>query len=135
MNPISKQLKIGTIGELLVQIRLLQYDVQAAPALKDSGNDLIGIRRGQFRAIQVKTTRGDRFRVGGVARDFHIVACVHLVGENERVDLNESKVCLLGRRELRGRSTVSLVSAQRHEISRAVVDRLFKRADAAGLTT
>ncbi len=41
MNPISEEIKIGTIGEILVQLRLLQYEVQAAPALKDSGNDLI----------------------------------------------------------------------------------------------
>jgi len=37
MNPIKKEIKIGTIGEILVQLRLLQYSVQSAPALKDSG--------------------------------------------------------------------------------------------------
>ncbi len=56
MNPLSKTCITGTIGELLVQLRLFQYGVQAAPPLKDSGNDLIAVRRETFRAVQVKTT-------------------------------------------------------------------------------
>jgi len=55
-NPISDKIKTGTVGELLVQIRFLQYDVQAAPPLKDSGNDLIAICGEVFRGVQVKTT-------------------------------------------------------------------------------
>jgi hypothetical protein len=35
MNPLDPNLKTGTIGELLVQIRLLQYDVQAVATHKD----------------------------------------------------------------------------------------------------
>ena len=54
MNKITDNLKLGTIGELLVQLRLLEFDVQAAPPLKDSGNDLIAIRGIDMRAIQVK---------------------------------------------------------------------------------
>jgi hypothetical protein len=61
-NPISDQLKTGTIGELLVQLRLLQYCVQAAPPIKDSGNDLIAVRGEEFRGIQVKTSTKGRFR-------------------------------------------------------------------------
>jgi len=45
------------VEELLVQLRLLEYGVQAAPPLKDSGNDLIAIKGREFRAIQVKATR------------------------------------------------------------------------------
>jgi hypothetical protein len=55
-NPISKKIKIGTIGELLVQLRLLQYGIQAAPPLRDSGNDLVGILGKDIKTIQVKTT-------------------------------------------------------------------------------
>ena len=36
-NPISAAIRIGTLGELLVQLRLLQFEVQAAPPLRDSG--------------------------------------------------------------------------------------------------
>jgi hypothetical protein len=34
VNPISPEIKTGTVGELLVQLRLLQFDVQAAQPLK-----------------------------------------------------------------------------------------------------
>jgi hypothetical protein len=65
-NPISSQIKTGTLGELLVQIRLLQFDVQATPPMKDSGNDLIAVRGETFRGVQVKTrTKGD-FRLQGL---------------------------------------------------------------------
>jgi len=51
-------LRIGTIGELLVQLCLLQFDVQAAAPLKDSGNDLIAVKGSRFHTIQVKSTGG-----------------------------------------------------------------------------
>jgi len=38
-NPLPETVKTGAFGELLVQLRLLQYDVQAVQPLKDSGND------------------------------------------------------------------------------------------------
>jgi hypothetical protein len=60
MNPLDGRMVTCTVGELLVQLRLLEYDVQAAPPLKDSGNDLIAIRGGQFRAIQVLPHFGTR---------------------------------------------------------------------------
>lgn len=43
MNQVTDKIMTGTIGELLVQIRLLQFGVQAAPPIKDSGNDLIAV--------------------------------------------------------------------------------------------
>lgn len=43
-NPISKRIAKGTIGELLVQTRLLQYGAQATAPIKDSGNDLIALK-------------------------------------------------------------------------------------------
>ena len=61
MNPLHEDLAKGTLGEIFVQLRLLQYGVQAAPPIKDSGNDLIAIKEGSFKAIQVKTTDKDHF--------------------------------------------------------------------------
>ena len=64
MNPLFPQLVTGVTGELLVQLRLFQYGVQAAPPLTDSGNDLIAIKGHIFKAIQVKTTEVDgKFKV------------------------------------------------------------------------
>jgi hypothetical protein len=55
MNPLSPTLQTGTLGELLVQIRLLQHDVQSVSPHKDTGNDLLAVKDEALRAIQVKT--------------------------------------------------------------------------------
>ncbi|MBI3933050.1 MAG: hypothetical protein HY316_00045 [Acidobacteria bacterium] len=89
MNPLDHNLKIGTIGELLVQLRLLQYDIQAVSPHKDTGNDLLAVRGENFRAVQVKTcANGDTFRVDQkklLRRKFHVLALVQLQGENRTV--------------------------------------------------
>lgn len=54
-SPISENMVKGTIGELIVQTRLLQYGVQAAAPIKDSGNDLIALKGYAVKTIQVKT--------------------------------------------------------------------------------
>jgi len=53
MNSLSDTFLKGTFGELFVQLRLLQYEIQAAQPLKDTGNDLIAIKGEVFKAIQV----------------------------------------------------------------------------------
>lgn len=55
-NPISMNVETGTIGELLVQLRLLEYGVQAAPPVKDSGNDLIALKGRIVKLVQIKTS-------------------------------------------------------------------------------
>lgn len=50
-NRLTDNVVIGTIGELLVQTRLLQCGVQAAAPIKDSGNDLIAVKGEAFRGI------------------------------------------------------------------------------------
>ncbi len=96
-NPISPRIKTGTLGELLVQVRLLQFDVQAAPPIKDSGNDLIAVRGEAFRGIQVKTkTKGD-FRLQGLPEHYHILALVDLRGEGNDIHLDQSLVFLIPR--------------------------------------
>jgi hypothetical protein len=99
-NPISKNIKTGTVGELLVQLRLLQYDVQSAPPLKDSGNDLIAVKGNIFKAIQIKTSTGDRFNLQNLDRIYHILALVHLVGEEDNISLDSSKIFLLSKEEV-----------------------------------
>jgi len=97
MNPISPKIKTGTVGELLVQLRLLQFDVQAAPPLKDSGNDLIAVSGDCFRAVQVKTTTGVVFDRSNLPDHYHILAVVALAGENQNICLDASKVFLIER--------------------------------------
>lgn len=56
-NPIPPNVALGTIGELFVQMKLLELGWQTAPPLKDSGNDLIAIRGDDVLCLQVKTTK------------------------------------------------------------------------------
>ena len=94
-NPISKNIKTGTVGELLVQIRLLQYGVQAAPPLKDSGNDLIAVKNESFKSIQVKTTNIGRLHWSNLPDYYHVLALVDLLGEGDNILLDQSQVYLV----------------------------------------
>jgi len=76
MNPLPFKLNTGTFGELFAQFRLLQFDVQAAPPLKDTGNDLIAVRGEVFRAISVRATTGSTFNKPKAGRLYHILAVV-----------------------------------------------------------
>jgi len=97
MNPLPDELAKGALGEIFVQLKLLQYGVQAAPPVKDSGNDLIAIKEDVFKAIQVKTTIGERFEFdkNGLPSRYHLLALVRLVGGDSEVDWNKSKIYLL----------------------------------------
>ena len=124
MNPISPELTIGTLGELLVQLRLLQFDVQAAPPLKDSGNDLVAIRGDAMRTIQVKTTTGHRFELGALPQRYHVLALVTLVGEDRILRLDECRIFLLPRSDIKRRS-YDLEALRQYELDSGVIDLLF----------
>lgn len=126
MNRISDEIKKGTLGEILVQLRLLQYGVQAAPPLKDTGNDLIAVKGGQFRAIQVKTTDKGKFvnLRKLVNTSYHILALVKLEGENRNVYLDRSKIFLLEKREVQ-KSYYSVSELESKEICQEKIDNLF----------
>ena len=87
-NPISAHITLGTVGELLVQLRLLQFGVQAAPPLKDSGNDLIAVRGSAIRTIQVKTTKAPRPRFPSKKRRYDLLALVQLHGYDQTLSLD-----------------------------------------------
>lgn len=96
MNPIAPKLIKGTIGELLVQLRLLQFGVQAAPPLKDSGNDLIALRRTEVRAIQVKTTASAKsYRAAKLPKLYDLLAVVRLSGSGPVLYLDDCRIYLI----------------------------------------
>ena len=102
MNELPAGLRIGTVGELLVQLRLLEAGVQAAAPLKDTGNDLIAVKGTEFRAIQIKTCLNDR---PGIRRDelpalYHLLALVHLRTRDGRLLLDESIIYCLTKNEV-----------------------------------
>src|SRR3989338_398974 len=99
-NPLPKTTCIGTIGELLVQLRLLEYGIQAAPPIKDSGNDLIAIKGEVVKFIQVKTSASSIRRVDNLPEIYHIVALVELeYSEDGGLLFDQSRIFVYRRRE------------------------------------
>jgi hypothetical protein len=125
MNPLSKHLHTGTVGELLLQLRLLQYHVQAAPPLKDTGNDLIAIRGNAFRAIQVKTTVGERVRLEVPDREFHLLGLVRLEGEGDTLYLDRCDAYLVPKEEMTRVREAGAEQLETYRLTAELVDRLF----------
>ena len=102
-NPITKATIIGTIGELLVQLRLLEYGVQAAPPIKDSGNDLIAIKGEIVKFVQVKT-----FFISKVSKSYklpkiyHIVCLVKLKADDEGKFLLDKSTIIVSEKDKTG---------------------------------
>jgi hypothetical protein len=95
-NPIDQKMMIGTIGELLVQLRLLQYKIQAAPPIKDSGNDLVALKGRQIRLIQVRTTANNKFpKLPGKKKIYDLLAIVDLRGCDQTLKLDDSNIFLI----------------------------------------
>ena len=105
MNPISSKVSTGCVGELLVQIRLLQYGVQAAPPIEDSGNDLIAVNGQAFLAVSVRTTTTGTYNKPDRARVYHVLAVVHLRGEDRSLFLDQSDLYLIPQKEVADAST------------------------------
>ncbi len=92
-NSLPEPLLIGTIGEILVQLRLLEYGIQSAPPIKDSGNDLIAIKNEVVKFIQVKTSSRGSLRPKNLPEIYHIVAIVDLkYSENGLILLDSSNI-------------------------------------------
>jgi len=125
MNRITDNLRIGTVGELLVQLRLLEHGVQAAPPIKDSGNDLIAIKDESFRAIQVKTTTRDSFDKPDPDRKYHILPVVQLVDDKAKIYLDKSSIFLIPRDKVETTST-RIQDLDPFKITADHVKRLFE---------
>lgn len=124
MNPLSDTLVTGTTGELLFQLRLLQFGVQAAPPLRDSGNDLIAIKGDTLRAIQIKTTTGDTPRLEKPRRNFHFLGLACLVGDGDVLHADECRLYLIPKDDV----DVIKKGEQRladYALTRELVERVF----------
>lgn len=53
-----------------------------------------------FRAIQVKTTQSDCFQLNNLPGLYHIVALVHLMGEDQSIYLDQSRIFLLEKKQI-----------------------------------
>lgn len=126
-NPISPELTLGTIAELLVQASLLQYDVQAAPPLKDSGNDLIAIRGAAIRAIQIKATRSSRYGAPQARKRYDILAAVRMRGNDRRIYFDHCDIFLLEKHQLPDLPRSFDALAEEYRLSEDRVNALFPR--------
>ena len=123
-NILDQKTIIGTMGELLAQLRLLQYGVQAAPPLKDSGNDLIAIKGWQARYVQVKTTTKDRFNLNKLPDIYHFVLFIKL---NDNLQINQPEIFLLTKSQINQKSyTVSSLRSKECIFCKDIVDKVFK---------
>src|SRR5260370_3201740 len=95
MNEVTDKIMTGTVGELLVQLRLLQYGVQAAPPIKDSGNDLIAVNGPVFRAVSVRTTTSGLYNKPEDDRIYHVLAGVRLEAHRRTALLYTSQLYFL----------------------------------------
>jgi hypothetical protein len=94
-NPLPENNLTGLFGELLVQIRLLQFGVQAAPPIEDSGNDLIAVNGKEFRSVSVRTTTSTNFTKPKSERIYDVLAVVCLEGADNEVLLDRSQIFLI----------------------------------------
>jgi hypothetical protein len=124
-NPISEEIKTGTVGELLVQLRLLQYGVQAAQPLKDSGNDLIALKGFAIRCVQVKTTTNHVPAWPPEDKLYHLLAVVRLEGDGHDLFLDQSTVYLLSREDAR-RATRSWPGLEEFRLNGCRIEVLFR---------
>jgi hypothetical protein len=123
-NPLPENNLTGLFGELLVQIRLLQYGVQAAPPIEDSGNDLIAVNGKEFRSVSVRTTTSTTYTKPKSERIYDVLAVVCLDGEDNEVRLDDSQIFLIPQPAVAEASTDSKHLDQ-FRFSRGLVEALF----------
>ena len=132
MNSLSDTFLTGTFGELLVQLRLLQYEVQAAPPLKDSGNDLIAIKGEIFKAIQVKTT-GESHKITFnferlSKKKYHLLALVFLnqkeSDEPNALNIDSCKIYLLNNDDVE-KGSYSKPELAEYELNKELINDIF----------
>lgn len=96
VNRLPPKVTVGTIGEVLVQLKLLMFGVESFPPLKDSGNDLVAYFGSSFAAIQVKTKQAKGWSMPNEETLYHVLALVDL---DKNHSLDNSIIFLLTRKE------------------------------------
>jgi hypothetical protein len=124
-NPLPVNNRTGLFGELLVQIRLLQFGVQAAPPIEDSGNDLIAVNGKEFRTVSVRTTTSNTYTKPKGARIYDVLAVVCLKGGDNEVFLDSSQIFLIPQRVVTKVSTNANRLSEKYVFSKVLVETLF----------
>ena len=96
-NKLPDTVTVGTLGEIFSQLKLLEYGVQAAPPLKDSGNDLIAIKGEVVKYIQVKTSINGVPQLRNLPEIYLLVFLAHLVLDEEGVLYDNSEITVFSK--------------------------------------
>ena len=123
-NPSPSKKIQGTIGELLTQIRFLQYGVELSIPVIDSGNDIVALKGGKVKLIQVKTKKhnGKRRNFPNL-REYNILVLINF-GEDEN-KLDEAKIYLLSKEEVSNKKSIGLTGVEKYKLSNMLIDTLF----------
>ena len=139
MNKLPENVSQGTFAEILVQLLFLKFGIQAAPPIKDSGNDLIAVWEEEFRAIQVKSSASEKieFNTDNLPDRYHILALVRLdlEGNLHDLSLDRCRIFLLPKEEVtKGHWRTEELSDSGFEICPNHIDELFNRTQALEAT-
>jgi hypothetical protein len=91
-------------------MRLLQFGVQAAPPIKDTGNDLVAFLGRSVRTIQIKTGSNRISKDRRLPKHYDILAFVHLHTHSGVVALDASRVFVVPRSAVGTRRSVSALA-------------------------
>jgi hypothetical protein len=134
MNALYATTKVGTLGELIVQLRLLENDIQAAPPIKDSGNDLIAIRGEVFRAIQVRATTCGTIDKPLPTVKYDILAVVEIPLNGGSYSTRAAEVFLFEHDEV-AQLSQRLSDYRDHVLSPVLLEKLFSDQPTAAITS
>src|SRR3546814_14802490 len=126
-NDIPPPLATGTLGEILVQLRLLQFGVQAAPPIKDTGNDLVAFRGRAVRTIQVKTATNRVSRDRRLPKHYDVLAFVLLHSTDGIVALASSRIFLVPRASVGTKRHVSSLRSEGRRVVKECVSSCRSR--------
>ena len=131
-NPLPPPLATGTLGEIFVQLRLLQFGIQAAPPIKDTGNDLVAFHGRVVRTLQVKTSANRISKDRRLPQHYDILALVQLWSVDGVVELDSSRIFFVPHVAVQD-TRRSLTSLAQYELvhdnidrSMALLDHLFQ---------
>ena len=116
-NRLPDNMVLGTLGEVFSQLRLLELGIQAAPPIKDSGNDLIAIKGEVVKYIQVKTSATKIERVNNLPGIYHLVFLVEFESDESGIKYDDSKIWVINKDE-----SVS----EKKELTQELVDSIWQ---------